>query len=49
VELKVTYDIIKDVLDKDSVIVVSTSMTSLDSITELPLQLRNGYHLHLPV
>jgi hypothetical protein len=38
---KVTYDIIKDVLDKDSVIVV-TSMTSLDSITELPLQLRNG-------
>jgi hypothetical protein len=44
---KVTYDIIKDVLDKDSVI--GTSMTSLDSITELPLQLRNEYHLHLPV
>jgi sporulation protein YlmC with PRC-barrel domain len=41
VELKVTYDN-KDVLDKDSVIVVSTLMTSLDSITELPLQLRNG-------
>jgi hypothetical protein len=39
---KVTYDIIKDVLDKDSVIVVSTSMISLDSSTELPLQLRNG-------
>jgi hypothetical protein len=38
---KVTYDIIKDVLDKDSVIVV-VLLTSLDSITELPLQLRNG-------
>jgi hypothetical protein len=39
---KVTYDIIKDVLDKDSVIVVGTSMTSLDSITELPLQLQRN-------